>query len=136
MRRVVFFDHLHAGATVLSDLVDVGALHQAEADICMPQTVGCTRSAFPVETKLLFVEYSFEKLALPLGKNEIGGFGPAPLFPKDIGVHGSLCGRVHAINARRAKPASTIVSEAQRWHNRLILTELDCHFAIYRSFCR
>lgn len=83
----------------------MGTLHRAEADVCMPQTVGCTRSAVAVETKLLFAEDSFEKLALPLGKNEIGGFGRAPLFRKDIGIHRRFCGRVHAINARRAKPA-------------------------------
>ena len=29
VRRVVFLDHLHTRAAVLSDLVDVGALHQA-----------------------------------------------------------------------------------------------------------
>jgi hypothetical protein len=72
----------------------------------MPQTVGCTGSAFAVKAKILFVEDSLKKLTLPLGKNEIGGSGRAPLFPKDIGVHGSFCGRVRAINARRAKPAS------------------------------
>jgi len=49
----------------------------------MPQTAGRTWSAFAVETKLLFVEDGFEKLALPLGKNERGGFWRAPLFPKD-----------------------------------------------------
>ena len=82
VRRVVFLDHLDASAAVLSDLVDVGTLHQAQADVCMPQTVGRTRSAFAVETKLFFVEDGFEKLALPLGKNEIRGSGRAPLFAK------------------------------------------------------
>ena len=106
MRRVVFLDHLDAGAAVLGDLVDVGALHQPQANVCMPQTVGCTGSSFAVETKLLFGEDSFEKLALPLGKNEIGGFGRSPLFPWDSRGLGRSCGRVHAINARRAKPAS------------------------------
>jgi hypothetical protein len=41
----------------------------------MPQTVGCTGSAFAVEAKILFVEDSFEKLALPLGKMRSVGSG-------------------------------------------------------------
>jgi len=36
VRRIVFLDHLDARAAIFGDLVDVGALHQAEADVCMP----------------------------------------------------------------------------------------------------
>jgi hypothetical protein len=46
VRWVVFLDHLETGAAVLGDLVDVGALHQAQADVCMPQTVRCARLTF------------------------------------------------------------------------------------------
>lgn len=74
VRRVVFLDHLDASASVFGDLVDVGTLHQAQADVSMPQTVGGTGSAFAVKAKILFVEDGFEKLALPLAKKEIGGF--------------------------------------------------------------
>jgi hypothetical protein len=106
VRRVVFLDHLDTRAAVLSDLVDVGAFHQAEADVCIPQTVGCTGSSFAVKAKILFVEDGFEKLALPPRKNKVRRSGNAPLIPKFSRGYGRFCGRVHAINARRAKPAS------------------------------
>ena len=69
------FDHLDAGAAVLSDLIDVGALHQSQANVCMPQAVRRARSAFSVDAELFLVEDSFEKLSLPLGKNQIVGSG-------------------------------------------------------------
>ena len=53
MRRVELFDHLDTGAAVLSNLIDVGTLHQAQAALRMPQAVGCTRSAFAVEATIL-----------------------------------------------------------------------------------
>jgi hypothetical protein len=37
--RIVLLDHFHARSTVLSDLVDVGALHEPEADVAVTQTV-------------------------------------------------------------------------------------------------
>ena len=83
IRGEVFLDHLDARAAVPSSLVDVGTLHRAEAVICIPHTVGCTRSAFSVETKLLFVEDSFEQLALPLRENEIGEIGGVPIVRPD-----------------------------------------------------
>lgn len=46
MRCVIFFDHLDAGAAVFGDLVDVGAFHQAETYICVPQAVRRSRLAF------------------------------------------------------------------------------------------
>ena len=68
MRRVELFDHLDTGAAVFSDLVDVGALHQPQADVGMPQTVGGAGSAVTIEAKILFVEDSLEEFALPLRK--------------------------------------------------------------------
>jgi hypothetical protein len=41
----------------------------------MPQTVGGTGSAVTIEEKILFLEDGLEKLALPLRKNEVRGFG-------------------------------------------------------------
>ena len=79
MRRVVFFDHLDAGTAVLSNLVDVGTLHKAQADVRMPQTVGCTGSAFAVEMKILLIKDSLEKFALPLRKNKVRRSGRSPL---------------------------------------------------------
>jgi hypothetical protein len=43
---------------------------------------------------------------LPLRKNRVRGFGHAPWFASSCGGHGRFLRRVHAINARRAKPAS------------------------------
>ncbi len=37
VRRVIFFDHLDAGAAVFGDLVDVGTFHQAQTYICVPE---------------------------------------------------------------------------------------------------
>ena len=39
VRRVVFLNHLDAGAAVLSHLVVVGTFHKAQADVRMPQAV-------------------------------------------------------------------------------------------------
>src|SRR6516162_26402 len=72
----------------------------------MPQTVGCTGSAVTIEAKILFVEDGLEKFALPLRKNQVSGFRQAPWFASSCGGHGRFPGRVHAINARRAKPAA------------------------------
>jgi hypothetical protein len=66
VRSVAFLDHLDTRPAILSHSVDVGALHQSQADVSMPQTVGRTGSTFVVETKLLFVvEDRFKKLTLP-----------------------------------------------------------------------
>jgi len=86
VRRVVFLDHFDAGAAVLGNLVDVGTLHKAQADVCMPQAGRRTRSAFAVEPKIFLIEDGFEKLALPL-RNEVGGSGRAPFFTKDSRVY-------------------------------------------------
>jgi hypothetical protein len=101
---VILVDHLHARAAVLSDLVDVGPLHQAQADVCVPQAVCSARLAFAVEAKLLLLEDGFEKLALSLRENYVGRFGRAPLSVRNSRCVGGSCGRVRAINARRAEP--------------------------------
>ena|SRR4030081_1993318 len=56
VRRVVFLDHLDTRAAILCDLVDVGALHQAQADVCMTDAVRRTRSAFAIEAKIFPIE--------------------------------------------------------------------------------
>src|SRR5262249_12547833 len=53
--RCVFLDHLDPGPTVFGDLVDVGAFHQPQTDVCMPQTVRGTRSPFAVEAETFLV---------------------------------------------------------------------------------
>jgi len=72
----------------------------------MPQAVRRSRSALAIEAKIFLAEDRLEKLALPLGENKVRRSWHAPLFPKFSGGHGLFVGRVHAINARRAKPAS------------------------------
>jgi hypothetical protein len=67
VRRVVFLDHLHAGAAVLGDLIDVCAFHQAQADIRMPQAV-CCAVALRGRNEVFLIEDGFKKLALPPGK--------------------------------------------------------------------
>ena len=71
MRRIVFLDHLDAGAAVFGDLVDVGTFHQAQTDVRMPQTVSRSRPAFAVESQIFLVQDRLEKLALPFRKNEV-----------------------------------------------------------------
>ncbi len=39
MGSVEFFDYLDAGAAIFRDLVDIGSLHQTEADVCVPQAI-------------------------------------------------------------------------------------------------
>ncbi len=71
----------------------------------MPQTVGCPGSAVAVEAEIFFLEDGLEKLALPLGKDEVGGSEGTPLFANDSIGLGPFRGRGHAIHARRAEPA-------------------------------
>lgn len=49
---VEFFDHLHAGAAVFSNLIDICAFHQAHADICVPQTVSCAGLFIAIDFKI------------------------------------------------------------------------------------
>src|SRR5215469_918486 len=83
----------------------------------MPQTVGGAGSAVTIESKILFVEDGLEEFTLPLRKNQVRGFGQAPWFRSSCGGHGRFLGRVHAINARRAKPAAkSLKGPHGTWH--------------------
>jgi len=57
---VVLLDHLHAGAAIFSDLVDISAFHQAQADICVSEAVSGSRAAFAIESEIFLVEDGFE----------------------------------------------------------------------------
>ena len=46
------FEHLDAGGAVLRVLIEVGALHQSQANVCMPQAVRRARPAFSVDADL------------------------------------------------------------------------------------
>ena len=72
VRGVEFLDHLHAGAAVLGDLINVRPLHQSQADIGMPQAVGGPALALAVEFEVLLLKDEFEQLAMGIGKHEVG----------------------------------------------------------------
>jgi len=103
--RCLFLDHLDPGPTVFGDLVDVGAFHQPQTDVCMPQTVRGTRSPVAVEAETFLIQDGLEKFALSFRKEKVRRFGRAPLLARDSRGLGRSSGRVHAINARRAEPA-------------------------------
>ena len=70
LRRIVFLDHLDAGAAVFRNLVDVCPLHQPETDIGVPQAVAGARVALAVVLHSEFVEERVEEF--PLNFWEIG----------------------------------------------------------------
>src|SRR5579859_1762913 len=80
----------------------------------MPKAVRRTRLAFTVDAELFLVEDGFEKLSLPLWKNQIRRFGRAPLSARNSRCLGRSSGRVHAVNARRAEPASKTLEGQHR----------------------
>jgi len=73
--RIVFLNHLDAGAAVLGDLVDVRALHQAQADVSMPQAIGSSRPSVSVQLEILFVENRIEKFTMGFREDQVGRFG-------------------------------------------------------------
>jgi len=75
MRRVIFFDHLHAGPTILGDLIDVGAFHEAHADIGVPQAIGRAPLFIAIKLQIQFVENLIEKLAMVLWEEPVGQTG-------------------------------------------------------------
>ena len=138
VRCVIFLDHLDASTAVLSNLVDVGTFHQPQTDVCMPQTVRGTRSAFAVEAKIFLIEDGLEKFALPFRKNEVRRSGRAPLFARDSGGLGRFCGRVHAINARRAEPALKSLKGQHRTRHTFAISDaaLSADFNLQDRFIR
>ncbi len=69
---VEFFDHLDAGAAILGDLVDVGAFHEAHADVGMSQAIRRAPVAIAVEFELRAPEDAVEQLDVIAGKHGIG----------------------------------------------------------------
>jgi hypothetical protein len=49
--RIIFLNHLDAGAAVFGDLVDVGGFHQTETDVGVPETEGRPGPAFTIESE-------------------------------------------------------------------------------------
>src|SRR5258707_9223362 len=55
VRSIVLFDHFDARPAVLSDLVNVGALHETQTDVGVTQTVCRPRAAIPVFSEVSFI---------------------------------------------------------------------------------
>jgi hypothetical protein len=77
VRRIVFLNHLDAGAAVFGDLVDVRTFQQAPTNVCVPQAVSPARSAIAVNAEIFLVQNRLEKFALPFRKNEVCRFRQA-----------------------------------------------------------
>jgi hypothetical protein len=55
VRRVIFLDHLDAGAAIFCNLLDLGTLHQAQTNIGVPQAVGRSRPSFATGSEAFLV---------------------------------------------------------------------------------
>src|SRR5438445_788395 len=60
---VKFLDHLHAGPAVLGNLIDIGTLHQPEANIGVTQAVTGSDIAVAVALQLEFIENGVQQTA-------------------------------------------------------------------------
>lgn len=74
MPAIVFFDHLDAGAAILSNLIDVRAFEQAKANVCMPQTVTGADMTIAVEFQIQLIEDGIHQLARRLPEYLVGRF--------------------------------------------------------------
>src|ERR1022692_3168527 len=77
--RVVFLDHLDAGAAVLRDLVNVRAFHETQADVGVPQAIGRAGLSLAVLLQIFLVQDCVEELPVRLRKNRIGRLRLVPL---------------------------------------------------------
>ena len=75
VRRVIFLDHLDAGATVFRNLVDVGTFHQAETAIGVPQALGRSRPSFAIGSEAFLVRIILNSSRGHFGKIRSLGFG-------------------------------------------------------------
>ncbi len=75
MGGVEFLDHLHAGPAVLGDLVNIGALHQPQAYIRVPQAVSRPRLAIAVHLEVVLGQYTVEQFQVAAGEHLIGRLG-------------------------------------------------------------
>ena len=80
MNRIVFFDHLNAGATVFGYLVDISAFHESNADIGVAKAVGGAPVAFAVKLQTFFRKDRVEQLPVALGEYEIRRGRIIPLY--------------------------------------------------------
>ena len=141
VRRVIFLDHLDAGAAVLGDLVDVGALHQAQADVGMAQAVGRPGPAVAVNPEIFFLQDRLELLPLPFRKKQIHRCRDAPRrgavlvgiwcapSPAPLSRVVAWRGRI-VIGARRPEPGLQSLERAHGARHALAVadTALAAHF--------
>src|ERR1700730_11349609 len=76
---VVFLDHLDTGAAVLRNLIYVRAFHETQADVGVPQAIGCSVLSLTIFLEAFFVQDSVEELPMGLWKNRIGRLRLVPL---------------------------------------------------------
>lgn len=77
---VVFFNHLNTCAAVFGDLVDVSPLHQADADVGVPEAVCGSAVPVPVKLEALLIKDGVKQLALSAaGENKVVGLGVVAL---------------------------------------------------------
>jgi hypothetical protein len=80
MRRVEFLDHLDAGAAVLRNLIDVGAFHEAHADVGVAKAVGGAPVPVAVELEFGPSQNAVEQLDVIPRKDMIGRLWIFDLF--------------------------------------------------------
>src|ERR1700728_14762 len=80
VRRIVFLDRLDASASVLHDLVDVRAFHQAETNARVPQAASGARPSVAVNAQIFLVQNRLEQLARPFWKYQVGRFRQTQLL--------------------------------------------------------
>ena len=74
MPPVEFFDHLHARAAVLGDLINIRPFEQTKADIGMSQAVAGPDMPIAVELQIELVEDRVHQLARRLPEYAVGRF--------------------------------------------------------------
>ena len=62
------------------DLIDIGAFHQTETYICVPEAVGRSGPALTIQSEVFLVKDGLEKLALPFRKDEVRGLRKAQIL--------------------------------------------------------
>ena len=63
VRSIIFFDHFDTGTAVFGYLIDIGALHQPQANVCVSEAVCRPSIAVTIELKAKLIE---QAIKLPL----------------------------------------------------------------------
>lgn len=68
----MLLDHLNAGAAVLGELINVGAFHEAHANISVGQAVRSALLAISISFEASAAKHAVERLDVVAGKDGIG----------------------------------------------------------------